>query len=539
MADAPASAVNEAPPRAGGLAVAAAIIAFGFLGSRVLGVLRTTVVAWQFGRGPELDAYNVAFLIPDLIFQALAGATLGSAFIPVFARLYRRESEDRAWALASSVLNLITVATAALCALAFVFAPWLVPLTAPGLEMEDKAVSLTRLMLLSPLLFSMSGIVTGILNARQRFLLPALAPMLYNASIIFGAVALAGPWGIDGLAVGVVLGAAAHLGVQVPGLARERMAYRFVLDWKDAAVREVGRLMGPRVIGLAAAQLNFFIATYFASKIGNGAISSLTYAWTIASLPLALFAMALSTAIFPRLAEHAADDDIESLTTTISRALRMILFLTVPAALGLLFLRDAATTVLLQWGAFTPADASATAAVVGFYCLGVVPQAAIEIHSRGFYALGDTRTPVALAVLAVGVNLALSALLWSPFEQEGLALALSISSWIEWVLLYRFYLKRTGAVSSADLAAFARFAVCGGFMALFLAAGFWWYSPGNRPESFIMAAAGTIAGGAFYAAMASLLRVPELAEATARVRAVFRRQDDPDPAAEASPRVGR
>jgi len=535
MAEAPAPAVNEAPSRAGGLAVAAAIVAFGFLGSRVLGILRTTVIAWQFGRGPEVDAYNVAFRIPDLIFQVLAGATLGSAFIPVFARLYRRESEERAWELASSVLNLITLATAALCALAFVFAPWLVPLTAPGLQMEDKAVSLTRLMLLSPLLFSMSGIVTGILNARQRFFLPALAPMLYNVSIIFGAVVLAGPWGIDGLATGVVLGAGAHLGVQMPGLVRERMAYRFILDWKDAAVREVARLMGPRVIGLAAAQLNFFIATYFASKIGPGAISSLTFAWTIASLPLALFGMALSTAVFPRLAEHAADEDMESLTATVSRALRIILFLTVPAALGLLFLRDAATTVLLQWGAFTRADASVTAAVVGFYCLGIIPQAAIEIHSRGFYALGDTRTPVALAVVAVGVNLTLSAVLWGPFEQKGLALSLSVSSWLEWVLLYRFYLWRTGAGASADLAAFARVAVCGAFMALFLAAGFWWYHAGNRLDSFIVAVAGTVAGVAFYAAVANLLRIPELAEATGRVGAILRRGNGQDPIAEAGP----
>ncbi len=446
MADAAAPAAGTTPSRAGGLAIAAAIVAFGFLGSRLLGVLRTMVIAREFGSSPELDAYLVAFRVPDLIFQVLAGATLGSAFIPVFARLYRRESPARAWELASDVLNLITLATAGLCLVAFVLAPWLVPLTAPGLELEGKAVSLTRLMLLSPLLFSMSGIVTGILNARQRFFLPALAPMLYNLSIIFGAVVLAHPWGITGMAVGVVAGAALHLAVQLPGLVRERMAYRLVLGWGDAAVREVGRLMGPRVVGLAAAQFNFVIATFFASKVGSGAISTLTYAWTIASLPLAIFGMSLSTAVFPRLAEQVADGDHDAFRDTISRALRVILFLTIPAALGLLFLRDAATSVLLQWGAFTGADASVTAAALGFYCLGIVPQAAIEIHSRGFYALGDTRTPVMLAVIAVGANLALSALLWNPFHQNGLAFSLSAAAWLEWSLLYFFYLKRTGAI---------------------------------------------------------------------------------------------
>ncbi|MBE7518987.1 MAG: murein biosynthesis integral membrane protein MurJ [Thermoflexaceae bacterium] len=518
MAEPTAPPGNPAPSRGGGLAIAAAIVAFGFLGSRVLGILRTTVIAWRFGSGPELDAYNVAFRVPDLIFQVLAGATLGSAFIPVFTRLYRRESEARAWELASSILNLVTLATACLCALAFVLAPVIVPLTAPGLEpaVEEQAVSLTRLMLLSPLLFSMSGIVTGILNARQRFFLPALAPMLYNVSIIFGAAVLAKPWGIEGLATGVVLGAAAHLAVQMPGLARERMAYRFVLDWKDSAVREVGRLMGPRVVGLAAAQLNFVIGTYFASKMGAGAISALMYAWTISSLPLALFGMAVSTAVFPRLAEQAADGDYDALAHTVSAGLRMILFLTVPAAIGLLFLRDPATTLLLQWGEFTPHDAAVVAATLAFYCGGIIPQAAIEIHSRGFYALGDTRTPVGLALVAMGFNLVLSALLWERFGLEGLAFAFAAAAWIEWASLYYLYLRRTGAPGAEDLGAFARFATCGAAMALFLALSTWWYEPGDRTDSAIVAVAGSVAGAAFYAGMASMLRLPEPGSLAAR-----------------------
>ncbi|KAA0237916.1 murein biosynthesis integral membrane protein MurJ [bacterium] len=519
MAEPAAPDESLAPSHTGGLAIAAAIVAFGFLGSRLLGILRTTVIAWRFGSGPELDAYNVAFRVPDLIFQVLAGATLGSAFIPVFTRLYRRESQARAWELASSVLNLVTLATAVLCALALLLAPVIVPLTAPGLDpaAEDKAVSLTRLMLLSPLLFSMSGIVTGILNARQRFLLPALAPMLYNLAIIFGAVVLAKPWGIEGLATGVVLGAAAHLAVQMPGLARERMAYRFLLGWKDAAVREVGRLMGPRVIGLAAAQLNFVIATYFASKMGAGAISALMYAWTISTLPLALFGMALSTAVFPRLAEQAADGDYEALAATVSNGFRMVLFLTVPAAAGLLFLRDPATTLLLRWGEFTAGDASLVAAALAFYCAGIVPQAAIEIHSRGFYALGDTRTPVGLAIVAMGFNLGLSALLWERFGLEGLAFAFAAAAWIEWASLYYLYLRRTGAAGAGDMDAFARIAFSGACMALFLAPATWWYDRGDRADSAIVAIAGSLAGAAFYAGMASLLRLPELTSLWARL----------------------
>lgn len=514
-----------------GLALAAAIVAFGFLGSRLLGVLRTVATAGAFGASPELDAYNVAFRIPDLIFQVLAGATLGSAFIPVFARITRRDGDDPAWRLASTVLNLVAASTAVLCVIAFVLAPYIVPLTAPGLgadvgrhaELTDKAVKLTRLMLLSPLLFSVSGMVTGILNGRQRFFLSALAPMLYNIAIIFGAVVLSGPWGVEGLAVGVVIGAALHLAIQIPGLFKERMRYTPSFDWRDPATREVARLMGPRVVGLAAAQVNFLVTIYFGSKIGSSAISNLNYAWLLAGLPLALFGIALSTAVFPRLAGHAAEEDMAALTQTISRVLRVIMFLTIPAALGLALLRYPATVVLLQRGEFSSADALITASALGFYCLGIVPLAGIEIHSRGFYALGDTRTPVVLAVMAVALNFFLSAVLWQRYEYRGLAFAVSASAWLEWVMLYVFYLQRTGASAAADLAAIARFAICGAVMALFLALGLGLVDSGGQLREVVIAIAGAVAGGAVYAGMANWLGVEELREATTRVAGRFRR----------------
>jgi putative peptidoglycan lipid II flippase len=520
---------------AGGLAIAAAIVAFGFIGSRLLGVLRTIVIANAFGSSPELDAYNIAFRVPDLIFQVLAGATLGSAFIPVFARLYRREGEAAAWRLASRVLNIVTVATAVLCAVAFVLAPVLVPMLAPGLgedigrrdELMDEAVELTRIMLLSPLLFAVSGIITGILNARQRFFLPALSPMLYNLAIIFGAVFLADELGVKGLAVGVVIGAGLHLGIQVPGLFRERMRYEPGFGWGDAAVREVARLMGPRVVGLAAAQVNFVITGFFASKVGSAAISNLTYAWLLAGLPLALFGMALSTAAFPRLADQAADEDMESLTATISRVLRVIMFLTVPAALGLAILREPATVVLLERGEFLRNNSLVTAAALGWYCMGIVPQAGIEIHSRGFYALGDTKTPVVLAVIAVAVNLALSAALWREYGTEGLAFSVSTAAWLEWGLLYWLYTRRTGADAAGDLRAIGTIAVCGGVMALALAAGFAPFDLEGWSDHLVVGLAGAVAGGAIYAGMANLLGVEELREAASRLRAIVGRSTAP------------
>jgi putative peptidoglycan lipid II flippase len=528
MAEAAAPTAGASSQRMGGLAVAAAIVGFGFLGSRLLGVVRASAIANAFGSAPEVEAYFVAFRIPDLIFQVLAGATLGSAFIPVFARLYREESKDRAWRLASSVLNLVTLGTAVLCVLAFILAPVLVPLSAPDLgedigrreELVGEAVKLTRIMLLSPFLFAVSGMITGILNARQRFLLPAIAPMLYNLAIIFGALVLSGPFGVEGLAMAVVIGAGLHLLVQVPGLVRERMRYGFALDAREPVTREVGRLMAPRVVGLAATQFNFAITTFFASRVGERTIADMNYAWLVATLPLALFAMAFATAVFPRLADAAAAGDHAELRAAVSRVLRVIMFLTIPAAVGLALLSVPVTTFLFERGKFTPLDTTITAAAVAWFCLGIVPQAGIEMHSRGFYALGDTRTPVVLAVSAVVVNLLLSALLWGPFEHRGLAFSVSLASWLEWVVLYRLYCWRTGAAAEDDLRAFATFFLCASAMALVLALAFIPFDRSGRWDTIVLGVAGAVAGGCIYVGLARWLRVPELEEAGTRLRAM-------------------
>jgi putative peptidoglycan lipid II flippase len=249
----------------------------------------------------------------------------------------------------------------------------------------------------------------------------------------------------------------------------------------------------------------------------------LNYAWLLAGLPLALFGMALSTAVFPTLAGQVADEDIEALQRTISRVLRVIMFLTIPAALGLAVLRDPATVVLLERGDFTRLDSIITASALGWYCLGIVPQAGLEIHSRGFYALGDTRTPVLLAVAAVGLNLALSAVLWEEYGTEGLAFAVSTAAWFEWALLYWLYVRRTGAETTADLRAIALVAIAGAGMALFLALGMWPLEFGTRRENLVGALAGVAAGGLVYVALARALGVEELSEAVDRLRSRFAR----------------
>ena len=424
------------------LAMAALIVAGGFLGSRLLGVLRSVAIAESFGTSPELSAYFVAFRLPDLIFQLLAGATLGSAFIPTFARLFTQTSEEAAWKLASSVLNLVLMATVVFALLGLVLAPYLVPAMAPGLgedsgqqaELRSMAVDLTRIMMVSPILFAVSGMFMGILNARHHFLFPAIAPMVYNLSIIAGAFFFDD---VHALAVAVVIGAGLHLVVQLPALVSVGMRYRLVAALRDPGVIEVARLMAPRVLGLAAFQLNLLVTVFFASTVSDEAISAVNYAWLIMMTPLGVFGMAISTAVFPTMAEQAAEQ-VASLRRTLEQSLRLIIFLTAPAAVALMLLAEPAVAFLFQRGAFDAASTAVTSDAVLFYAIGLFALAAIEILSRAFYALSDTRTPVFFAVVALVTNLALSALFVFPLDLgvRGLALAVSLATTLEGVLLF-------------------------------------------------------------------------------------------------------
>ena len=438
-----------------GVAWAAVVVAAGFLLSRLLGLLRSVVIADAFGTEAELAAYWIAFRIPDLVFQLLAGATLSAAFIPVFARVRLRESADAAWALASGVLNLISLATLLVALLAFVGAPWLVPLLAPGLgegsgreaELGSLAVELTRIMLISPIFFGISGMMTGVLNARQHFVAPALAPLIYNASIIMGAVLLAEPMGVRGLAVGVVAGSALHMVVQLPALALVGMRWRPRLSLASRPVREVLRLAGPRVIGLGASQFNLVIVLFFASFVSDQAISAVSYAYLMMMMPVAIAGMAISTAAFPLLARQAAARQMGALAVSVGQALGTILFLAVPASAGLVVLAEPAVRVLLERGAFDAGSSELVAGVVAVYAVAVFAHAGIEIVSRGFYALSDTRTPVVATVLSTILNAALCAALIGPFGVRGLAAAASVAAILEFLLVVRLLSQRLGGLS--------------------------------------------------------------------------------------------
>ncbi len=422
------------------LAQAALVVLTGFLASRILGVVRSMVIAAHFGTGVDANAYVAAITVPDTVFQVLVGGAVGSAFIPVFQRYLARDQQDDAWRLTSSVINLGVLVAGGTSLVLAIFARPLMDVLVPGRDPEfrELAASLSRILLITPAIFAASTFCASVLNAYHRFAVAALAPLMYNLAIIFGAFFLSAPLGIYGLAIGAAIGALLHLLIQVPALMRLGMHWRPLLTISDSGVREIMRLFAPRVLGLGVVQLNKVLSgVLFASFLVAGSITYLDYAWLMIMTPLAL-AMAVGTAVFPTLSQATALERPGQLLQVFQVSLRMILFLTIPASIGLMVLGEPVIRVFFERAQFTAASTSATAYALVFFAIGLAGHATVEIVDRVFYALHDTRSPVIVAVSAIALNVALSLILMqTPLNYGGLALANSIAALFEAIVLIR------------------------------------------------------------------------------------------------------
>lgn len=449
------AAAQPQTPAVSRMARAAVLVMFFFVLSRALGLVREVVIGAQFGTSAELDSYLAAFRVPDLLFQLMAGGALASAFIPTFTVRLTRGGRAAAWRLASIVLNLVVVVMAVAAVVAMAAAPWLVAnVLAPGFTPAQQAltVQLMRILMVSTILFAVSGLVMGALNAVQHFLLPAAAPVVYNLAIIAGALFLSPTMGVRGLAVGVLVGAAGHLLIQVPGLIHVGARYWPAFDRHDPGVREIAILMGPRVLGLAAVQLNFWVNTALASTLSPGHLAALSYGWLLMLLPQGVFAQAVATVAFPTFATQVANNDLTAMRRTFGTTLRSIIFLTLPAAAGLILLATPLVTALFQRNAFTAESTALVVTALRFYTLGLVGHSVVEIVARAFYALHDTATPVSVGIGAMLLNVVLSLLLLIPMAQGGLALANSIATTLEMVLLLWLLRRRLGGLDGRALA---------------------------------------------------------------------------------------
>lgn len=458
------------------IARAALVVLVGFLASGVLGLVRTAIVNATFGAGDALDAFVWAQRLPELIFVLVAGGALGSSFIPVFARFRERDDDEQlAWRLASAVMTLSSLAAGILSLIVVALAPAIVTyLLAPGAEpaVQMLTANLMRIMMLTPFVFSISGLLMGILHAHQMFLLPSLAISMNNIGLIIGALVIApllppeaGVAQVEnanvyGLAYGAALSSFLHLAVQLPGLRQINAHLRPLLDWRVPGVIEVLRLMGPRVLGLAVVQINFVVNAVFTSGMISGSAAVLTAAFTLMFFALGVIGQSLGSAVFPSLAALAAADDMDGFKDRLASAMRSMLFLAFPAMIALILLGEPLVTVLYERGEWTSEHTRATAWALAFYATGMAGFALLEVLSRAFYALSDTWTPVKIGMASMVSNIILSIVFiqfigdWSSLARgpfAGLALANALTTNLEALALWWLLRRRIGPIKDRQV----------------------------------------------------------------------------------------
>ncbi len=463
-------------PSAGKIA-RSAIIVIGILG---FGKLFSLAEKWigldRFGVGVDWDTFAAANQLPEQLYNLIGGGALAFAFIPIFSGILARGNRDQAWKLASNVLNTIFLAAFLLSGIVFLFAPQIIStLIAPGFakpflparvlsepfsgdlfvylarpDLVLQTANLMRILLLSLMIFSVSGLCSGILHTHQHFVAPALAPIMYDVGNLLGVAFLARFFGIYGAAVGAVIGAGLHLGVQVIALVRVRARWLPYLNWRNAELRQVIRLMIPRAISLGLANLDLLIAYNIASTLGGGSVAAFNRGWTLMQLPQTLIGTAMGIVIFPTLAVLSANGDLSGKRSAMSGALRFVLIASIPAAL-MMAVAGRPLVAILEGGAFDPASADRVFAVLQMFALGILTWNLLEIVARSFYADKDMITPLISAVLETLIFVSLALMLTQSLQTAGLALANSIAVGVQVIFLAAILRRRWGGIDEAAL----------------------------------------------------------------------------------------
>jgi putative peptidoglycan lipid II flippase len=473
----------------------------------------------------EVDAFFAANRFSEILFNLLAGGALASAFIPTFTTALEQENRATAWKLASAVVNLLVLAMTLIGLLSAVFAPQVVRyILAPGLATDPTQAALTatllRIQLPSVVLFGISGLVMGILNAHQSFLFPALAPAMYALGMIAGILFLSPSMGVYGLAWGVVLGAGLHLLLQLPRLLRlPQFRYLPTLGLRLAGVGEVFRLMAPRLLGVAVVQLNFLVNTYLASLQPQGSLTGINLAFPLFYMPLAAIAQSVATAALPTFSAQAACGQKDEMRASLAASLRGVLLLAIPASLGLMLLRQPLVDLFYLRGAFTSQSAYMVSWALLWYAAGLVGFSMVELFSRAFYALHDTRTPVLMLVVSMSLNVVLSLLFsawfvglgWMP--HGGLALANSLATALECVGLLFLMQHRLGGLHGRHIWAGVVYACLAGMG--MSAALLGWLALMTGMRTAWVALGGVAVGGVVYALLLFVLKVDELQQVIA------------------------
>ena len=502
-----------------GVVGAVGAIGLATLTSRVLGYVRDMVVAHTFGAGPVTDAFLVAFRIPNLLRRLLGEGALSTAVIPVFTETLTRGGPTAFARLSRAATGAAIVVLCVVSALGILLSRPVVALMAPGWRADgalfDLAVTLTRVMFPYLVLVGLAALAMGALNAHHRFFTAAVGPAVVNVAMILAVVALASHLDppIMALAIGVLVGGVGQLLVQLPELRRLGVPLTPSAEWRHPAVARIAHRLWPAVFALAAVQITVVVNTLLASLLPAGTVSYLYYADRVMEFPLGVFGIALATAALPSMSAQAARQELPALRATLEFALRLSAFVAVPATVGLLLLGGPIVQVLFQRGEFTAADAALTAQALAGYAVGLPAFSATRIAAQTFYALGDTRTPVLVGFVSVMVNVVLALVLMWPLRHTGLALASSLSSYVNVIGLCWLLRRRLGGPRGAEIwGSLGRTVVATAALALWCA-----WVEGRLPvvpEPVVLGLArmvlALVGGVAVYVAMAAAIRAPEL-----------------------------
>lgn len=502
--------------------------------SRVLGLIREQVFAALFGGGRVMDAFTIAFRVPNFLRDMFAEGALSTAFVTTFSRTIATDGEAAAWRLANKVATLTAVVLSALCLIGIALAPYIIAVTAPGFDPEKAALTvwLARVMYPFILLVSLAALVMGMLNARHVFGVPAMASSFFNLGSIVGGATIG--WWIDphfgaraatGLAVGTLIGGTLQLAVQVPSLVK--LGFRFHPDfrWRDAGVRAILRLMGPAVIAASSVQVNVLVNSIYASHLADGSVFSLQVAFRLMQLPLGMFGVTLGTVSLPVLARLVASGNVPQFRSELARSLRLVFLLTIPSTIGLMVLAEPIVSLLYQHGKFNANDTAEAAGALRFYAVGLCAYAALKILVNAFYAIDKRRTPMLVSLAAIGLN-ALFGWFFT-FElgwaQRGLAFSTGCVATINFLVLYALMRRRVESFETGLMVrTLMRVGLAGGVLALICWAGKDWFLSDWAHQAlipkalYLLTTIGVAGAGFFVTAM--LLRVTELEGLAALVK---------------------
>lgn len=514
--------MNETKDLTSRLARSASVLALAMVFSQVIGLLSKSVIGSYYGASSEVDAFLASNRLTETLFNLVAGGALCSAFVPSFSALLDKKDVRGAWRLASNIANSITALLVFLSVLGFIFAPQIVRyILVPGFslsnpELQQLTIKLLRIQLPSVVIFGLSGLVMGILNANQHFLFPGLAPAMYQIGILGGVVFLSGPLGIEGLAIGALAGSLLHLLVQLPQLfGLKGKSYFPAFGLRDPSVRDVIKLIIPRQIGASAVQLNFLINNYIASYLAAGSISALSWGLSLMLMPQAAIAQSVATVSLPIFSVQASRGETSEMRSALASTLRLVLLLAIPASLGLVLLGRPIVSFIFERRAFTPQMTEMVSWALVWYGAGLVGHCVVEVVSRAFYAMHDTKTPVIVLFFAMAANMAMSILFSTVLfrslgwmEHGGLALANSIATALEMTALLFFMRRRLHGLEGKRIwQAVLPGAVSAAMMSLAILL---WLRLGAGLPDIVLSLGGVLLGVAVYGGMCALFRVEEL-----------------------------